>query len=253
MSKCNGRRGFTLIELVVVIGIIALLVALLLPAVNHARKQARQVQCAANLRQLALAFNLYGQTNGRSFIYNGTGTPATSGLWTYVLRPCGLSDQILFCPEAIQRGPTPWGNANSAWGPGMGPVYAFMGTASGSYGMNGFLNIPTASPPPGTTTAQFYQFPMSGDASKIPVFGDATWFTGYPSSTDLPPTDSTLGLLPAGPISYMCYFATNRHPNKTVNMAFVDGHVDNLPLSDLWGLNWSVGYVAPKPLATVTN
>ncbi len=59
----TSRRGFTLIELIVVIAIIAILAAILFPAFAKAREKARQISCASNMRQLGLAFMQYTQDN----------------------------------------------------------------------------------------------------------------------------------------------------------------------------------------------
>jgi prepilin-type N-terminal cleavage/methylation domain-containing protein len=53
------KKGFTLVELLVVIGIISVLIAMLLPALNKARQAATKISCASRMRQLGMMFQMY--------------------------------------------------------------------------------------------------------------------------------------------------------------------------------------------------
>ena len=97
------KRAFTLVELLVVIGIIALLISVLLPALASARKQANAVACSSNLKQMGIALQLYLNTYKNT--YPGHLAPsATNGLvavWPTRLRKMmGAGSQKVFrCPE----------------------------------------------------------------------------------------------------------------------------------------------------------
>src|SRR5438034_7456398 len=69
-TNANRQDGFTLIELLVVIAIIAILAAMLLPALARAKNKAQQVKCTSNLRQMNLAHYMYVGDFGRSMPYD---------------------------------------------------------------------------------------------------------------------------------------------------------------------------------------
>jgi prepilin-type N-terminal cleavage/methylation domain-containing protein/prepilin-type processing-associated H-X9-DG protein len=124
----SSHRGFTLVELLVVIGIIAVLIGILLPALNKARKQAKATVCLSNLRQMGQAWNIYISENRTHLPYYQwytKGSPWFSwhGYWIGILADYKVSTSQLLCPEAaeaiefngISSGPKGSGLVDKAW------------------------------------------------------------------------------------------------------------------------------------------
>lgn len=78
----GGKRAFTLIELLVVIAVIAILMAILMPALNRAREGGKRAVCMSNLKQLALCWNMYADENDDKLVNGATGcSNVSNGTW----------------------------------------------------------------------------------------------------------------------------------------------------------------------------
>jgi prepilin-type N-terminal cleavage/methylation domain-containing protein/prepilin-type processing-associated H-X9-DG protein len=108
-SSVRRCHGFTLVELLTVVGIISILISLLLPALVAARRMAKRVQCASNVRQICTALQGYASENNGKFPLNYGPTPdsywfgdAVLGGWLAaptVNQARGLGGGVLICPE----------------------------------------------------------------------------------------------------------------------------------------------------------
>jgi len=84
LRRAFTRRAFTLVELLVVIGIIALLISILMPALNRVRDQANRIKCMNNLRNIMHAVIMYTAENKQKLPYcNWAGTPPGHTGWLY--------------------------------------------------------------------------------------------------------------------------------------------------------------------------
>lgn len=247
------RRGFTLIEFLVVISIIALLIAILLPALGAASNAARSSVCLATTRQQTIAHNTWLVDNdGRFMAWSANGYFE----WvSQIAEYTSSEDGIFLCPDADVWVALPGiganrrGSATTAWSEG---------GITASYGMNGFLydiNDGTGNPSnfnggdtPGSKDYWWGSY-MSQvkNPTEVPFTTDSFWMVGWPEDTDVPPPNG-LGELVTGPPgggsgnNTFSRFLFDRHPGVTTNVSFVDGHSEAVTAKGLYELKWGPRY-----------
>ena len=238
------QNAFTLIELLVVISVIALLMAMLMPALEQVRNQARSAICESNLRQWGLYWTMYADDHEGSFS-EGYWVNWARGEWITVLRSYINTERrkkLLLCPMAKE--PHPGGHEYG--GPYatyvMGPaITGSIGDENCSYGMNNWMYNPPShiTDIQGRLTELNWRTIDVEGAAKIPVFMDSMWRGGGPGyDLDLvriePPAENGEW---SGYAAEMHHFCIDRH-NGYINCLFLNWSVRKVGLKELWKLKW---------------
>ena len=268
-QRTQRRGGFTLVELLVVIGIIAIMISILLPTLSRAREAARATQCLSNLRQMGTAWTIYLSENRNHLPYykwQDTANPdaAWNGYWLGLLSNTKVQTGNILCPTAVDpvpfntkgAGSGGFGTLNNSWSGAFQAkatpvcystpaniinntnVGKANGYRTGSYGFNRYLTVHNPD-------SKYWGGNISNvkNNAEVPVFFDSVWIDGLwengsaSSPIALPPnlTGVPCATDPAALNSWR--FLIRRH-GRAINMCFVDGHAAKVPLEDTFNSYW---------------